>query len=144
MAEHKQITNPHGIGFQVRIKRMGVEHQRYFTYKDWGSKKRALNAAISWRDQKLVVLEKSQREVGYTQAPARHNKSTGIRGVSRSLAYCKRSDQTSLVYQVHWSKDKKAKNKKFYVGEINTVTADDEFHAFRTATTFRRDRKSVV
>jgi hypothetical protein len=135
MAEHKHITAPDPFGFQVRIVRRGVEHSRYFSHKLWGGKKKSLKAAIRWRDQMLTVLKGSQSR--FMKTPC--NKiTTGITGVSRTIKYDKRKDKSYLCYTVFWIKDGKPRNKTFQVGNIKTVTADQELHAFRTAVLFRK------
>ena len=60
MAKNKHITEPDVFGYQVRIVRRGKESSRYFSHKLWGNKIKSLNAAITWRDQMLVVLKGSK------------------------------------------------------------------------------------
>ena len=60
MAKNKHITEPDVFGYQVRIVRRGKESSRYFSHKLWGNKNKSLNAAITWRDQMLVVLKGSR------------------------------------------------------------------------------------
>ena len=136
--DYKHITEPDPKGFQVRIVRNRKEHSRYFSHVQWGDKNKALNAAQSWRDQMLISLgginkNLSNKSINPTK------KTTGIRGVSRSLQYDKRRDVHYLVYSVHWRKNGKATTKTFYVGRVENVNADEEFHAFRTAVRFRRE-----
>jgi len=61
MAKNKHITEPDVFGFQVRIVRRGKESSRYFSHKLWGNKNKSLQAAITWRDQMLVVLKAVKR-----------------------------------------------------------------------------------
>lgn len=42
-----------------------------------------------------------------------------------------------MLYGILGKKPKNSSNKTFQVGNIQTVTADDELHAFRTARLFR-------
>lgn len=135
MAKHRHITEPDPFGFQVRIVRRGVEHSRYFSHKLWGGKKKALKAAIQWRDQMLIVLKGSRTR--FMKTPC-NKLSTGVTGVSRTIKYDKRKDKSYLCYTVFWIKDGKPRNKTFQVGNVNTVTADQELHAFRTAVLFRK------
>ena len=132
MAVYKHITEPDIRGFQVRVVRDRKEYSRYFSHKSWGTRKKSLQAAISWREQILVAIgDKKLTPIG--------NKSTGIVGVSKTIHYDKRWDSTALVYSCHWRKNNKAYNKTFQVGLVNEITADDEFHAFRTAVQFRKE-----
>ncbi len=134
----KHITEPDNKGFQVRIVRNKKEYSRYFAHRVWGSRTKALQGAISWRDQQLVALGKVDKYL-----PERNiissKRTTGIRGVSRSVQYDKRRDAHYLVYSVHWRKNGKACTKTFHVGRVGEVGADEEFHAFRTAVRFRRE-----
>lgn len=135
MAEHKHITEPDPFGYQVRIVRRGVERSRYFSHKLWGGKRKSLQAAIRWRDQMLVILKGSRTR--FMKTP-RNKISTGVTGVSRTIKYDKRKDKSYLCYTVFWIKDGKPRNKTFQVGNVKSVTADQELHAYRTAVAFRK------
>ncbi len=141
--QNKHITEPDPKGFQVRIVRNKKEHSRYFSHKQWGSRVKALNGARNWRDQMLVSLGKVSKYLPERTITS-HKKTTGIRGVSRSVQYDKRRDSYSLVYSVHWRKSGKAHTKTFHVGLVGSVSADEEFHAFRTAVQFRREYEISV
>lgn len=132
MSEHKNITEPDIRGFQVRVVRDRKEYSRYFSHKSWGNRKKSLKAAISWREQMLAAIgDKKLTPIGH--------KSTGIVGVSKTIHYDKRWGSSALVYSCHWRKNNKAHNKTFQVGLVDEITADDEFHAFRTAVQFRKE-----
>lgn len=141
MAEHKHITEPDPFGFQVRIVRRGVEHSRYFSHKLWGGKKKSLKAAIQWRDQMLIILKGSRTR--FMKTPS-NKVSTGVTGVSRTIKYDKRKDKSYLCYTVFWIKNGKPCNKTFQVGNVKTVTADQELHAFRTAVLFRKSYEYAI
>lgn len=132
--KNKHITEPDAFGFQVRIVRRGKETSRYFSHKLWGSKIKSLQAAIAWRDQMLTVLKGSRTRF---LKPPKNKTTTGITGVSRTIKYDHRKDKSYLCYTVFWVKDRKSKNKTFQVGNVHTISADDELHAFRTARLFR-------
>jgi hypothetical protein len=134
MTKVKHITEPDTFGFQVRIVRRGKESSRYFSHKLWGSKTKSLKAAITWRDQMLVVLKGSKTRF---LKPPKNKTTTGVTGVSRTIKFDHRKDKSYLCYTVFWVRDGKSRNKTFQVGNVETVTADDELHAFRTARLFR-------
>lgn len=134
MAKVKHITEPDEFGYQVRIVRRGKESSRYFSHKLWGNRTKSLQAAITWRDQMLVVLKGSKTRF---LKPPKNKTTTGVTGVSRTVKYDHRKDKSYLCYTVFWVKDSKSRNKTFQVGNVETVTADDELHAFRTARLFR-------
>ena len=132
MAKHNNITEPDSAGFQVRVVRNRKEYSRYFSHKLWGNRSKSLKAAISWREQIQVL-------VGDRKSIPSGSNSTGIVGVSKSVKYDKRRGSYSLSYSCHWQKNNKVCTKQFYVGVINQFTADEEFHAFRTAVHFRKE-----
>lgn len=138
--KYKQITEPDVRGFQVRIVRNKKEYSRYFSHKSWGSKKKSLGGAISWRDQMLVLFKDNAKYQSKETIPP-HKKSTGVLGVSRSVQFDKRKGEGVyyLVYSCHWRKDNKGHTKTFHVGRAESVTADQELHAFRTAVLFRKE-----
>ncbi len=141
MAEHKHITEPDPFGYQVRIVRRGVERSRYFSHKLWGGKKKSLKAAMDWRDQMLVILKGSRTR--FMKTP-RNKVSTGVTGVSRTIKYDKRKDKSYLCYTVFWIKDGTPRNKTFQVGNVDTITADEELHAYRTAVLFRKSYEYAI
>lgn len=141
MAQHKHITEPDAFGYQVRIVRRGKERSRYFSHKLWGSKRKSLTAAIQWRDQMLIALKGSRTR--FLKTP-RNKITTGVTGVSRTVKYDRRKDKSYLCYTVFWVHDGKPRNKTFQVGNIEAVTADDEFHAFRTAVLFRKSYEYAI
>lgn len=132
--KNKHITEPDAFGYQVRIVRRGKENSRYFSHKLWGGRSKSLKAAITWRDQMLVVLKGSKTRF---LKPPKNKTTTGVTGVSRTIKYDHRKDKSYLCYTVFWVKNRKSCNKTFQVGNVQTVTADDELHAFRTARLFR-------
>ncbi len=134
MIKHKHITEPDPFGFQVRIVRRGKENSRYFSHKLWGSKNKSIKAAIAWRDQMLIVLKGSKTRF---LKPPKNKTTTGLTGVSRTIKFDRRKDKRYLCYTVFWVCNGKSKNKTFQVGNVETITADDELHAFRTARLFR-------
>ena len=134
MPKVKHITEPDKFGYQVRIVRRGKESSRYFSHKLWGGKTKSLKAAIAWRDQMLVALKGSKTRF---LKPPKNKTTTGITGVSRTIKFDHRKDKSYLCYTVFWVDNGKSRNKTFQVGNVESLTADDELHAFRTARLFR-------
>jgi hypothetical protein len=141
MPKNKHITEPDVFGFQVRIVRRGKESSRYFSHKLWGNKGKSLQAAITWRDQMLVVLKGSKMRF---LKPPKNKTTTGVTGVSRTIKYDHRKDKSYLCYTVFWVSNGKSRNKTFQVGNVDRVTADDELHAFRTAKLFRSSYEFAI
>ena len=142
MAKYKNITEPDKHGYQVRIVRNGKEFSRYFSHRMWGGKGKSLEGAQSWRDQMHAILGTLRPRLH--QQPSPTKRSTGVCGVSRSLQFDKRRDTHNLVYEVHWNDGSGTRNKTFHVGRVGEVSADKEFHAFRTAVLFRRHYELAV
>ncbi|ESS66584.1 hypothetical protein MGMO_184c00050 [Methyloglobulus morosus KoM1] len=132
--KNKHITEPDKFGYQVRIVRRGKESSRYFSHKLWGGKTKSLKAAIAWRDQMLVALKGSKTRF---LKPPKNKTTTGVTGVSRTIKYDLRKDKSYLCYTVFWVDNGKSRNKTFQVGNVASVTADDDLHTFRTARLFR-------
>lgn len=138
--KYKNITQPDAHGFQVRIVRDGVTHSKYFSHRSWGGKRKSLSAAINWRDMQKAVLPK-KRKCFDTMA---NNRTTGVVGVSKTIHYDKRRDASYLRFQVFYqTNDGKPAVKTFQVGNIRHITADEEFHAFRTALRFRFEYRAA-
>lgn len=134
--ELANITMPDPHGFQVRLVRMGVEYSRYFSIKVWGGKKKALEAAQNWRDLKRASLPKHKPYLNDTPA----NKTTGVNGISKIVHLDRRRGTKTLRYQVSYlNQERKPTVRTFQVGRIESVTADDDLHAFRTAVMFRKE-----
>lgn len=138
MAKYKQITEPDIQGFQVRIVRNKKEYSRYFSHNTWGSKLKSLKAAISWRDQ-MLVLFKEGKKYRYAKPLPPHKKSTGVLGVSKTIQFDKRRGVHYMAYSCHWRLNDIGHTKTFHVGRADSVTPDEEFHAFRTAVLFRKE-----
>ena len=138
----KNITQPYPGAFQVRIVKQGKERSRLFSFSHWGGKKKALAAAISWRDQLKVILNLNDKRV---LTVPRNNLSTGIRGISRSVHTDYRKNLKYLVYSVCWTDAKgKKRNKGFRVGNIDIVDKTIDSKAFEAAKKFRKDYEKHV
>jgi len=131
------ITQPEPGGYQVRVVRRSKETSRYFSFKSWGGKDKAFAAANNWRDMVKIALRKSTRRL---LNPSKRNKSTGCRGISRSIHYDKRNDKSYLGYGVCWTDHTgKRRNKIFQAGNIKNYNEKLDQNAFATAKRFRAD-----
>lgn len=131
------ITQPLPGGYQVRIVRRKKETSRYFSFKLWGSQRKAFIAANHWRDQMKVALKKSTK---YFVKATSKNKSTGIAGISRYIVWHKLKQHHILTYSVCW-KDAtgKSREKTFQVCYMENYTLAKDLHAFEMARLFRED-----
>lgn len=133
----QNITQPEPGGYQVRIVRRQKETSRYFSFRHWGSERKAFIAANHWRDMMKVVLKKSTR---YYKSATSKNKSTGIAGISRYISWHKRKQHHILSYSVCW-KDAtgKSREKTFQVCYVENYTEAKDLRAFEVARQFRED-----
>lgn len=137
MRKQENITEPDAKGYQVRVVRLGKEYSRYFSYKKHSGKRKALQAAIEWRDE---IRAKHNKKA---QRATRSN--TGVRGVSRTVKHDSRRDTTYVSYSAHFkNEDGTPNNKTFYVGNINNINEQDELKAFRAAKRFRKQFEKQV
>lgn len=129
--KYKNITEKGNAGFIVRIFRDGVEHSEYFSNNLWGSRKKALAAAIDWR-YRLVPDLGERKSVNSCVKD-------GVSGVSRTIKFDKRRGRgrSNLCYLVFWIKDGKHMRRSFNVGDIDKITESDDIHGFNTAKHFR-------
>ena len=135
MAKYENITEPDSMGYQVRVVRKGKERSRYFSHRQLGGKRKALKAAVEWRDEiKEMYPEKAKRPI---------QSNTGVRGVSRTTKFDKRRGITYVSYSVHY-KDMQGypSNKTFFVGAAEAISDKEEQKALREAKRFRKDYES--
>ncbi len=135
----KNISQPYPTAFQVRIVKERKERSRLFSFSHWGGKKKALQAAQSWRDQLYVLLDiKANRK----SCVPKNNLSTGIQGISKRIYTDKRraTDRQYLVYSVNWNDvTGKKRNKTFQVGNVEDYEDQLDKLAFETAKEFRKE-----
>jgi len=133
----KNITQPDDFFYQVRIVRRGVERSRSFYFKQWGSKAKALTAAINWRDKiKTTFKANTKRRL---KAPL-DSKSVPEIGVSRIVKFDKRRSKYYLSYAACWTDTQgKGRIRAFSLGDVDLVSDKMELAAHREAVNFRRD-----
>ncbi len=139
LLNQRWITEPTKGSFQVRIKKNRVEKSKFFTARHWGGRGKALNAAISWRDQLAIVLDvKANRK----ECVPINNKSTGVLGITKRYYTDNRqaTPHTYLIYSVVWKDHTgKRRNKTFQAGNIEDYQYQIDELAFETAKAFRKE-----
>ncbi len=131
----KGINQPDKHGVQVRIYQRNKEYSRYFSFKQWGSKAKALTAAKNWRDQITSCFNTGSIRMLKPMV----NNLSGVAGVCRSVSFCKAKGKLQISYQSCWTDHTgKLKNKTFYVGNGDTWEQAKDDLAFETATAFRQ------
>jgi len=140
---HTHINSPTPTTFQVRIVKDGKERSRAFAFRHWGGREKALKAAISWRDQMYVLMNKNLKR--RVTSPLKNNKSTGVVGISRTIQTDYRKSLSYLIFQVNWTDETGKKHTKgFRVGNIETYDKKLEEKAFKAAKAFRKDYEHCV
>ena len=82
------------IGYWVRIQWQGQKHAKFFSYRRYGDRLAALDAAIEWRNATEQALGKPRTERLVVGAPKPNN--TGVVGVRR------RTDNHTDYYEATW------------------------------------------
>lgn len=140
MNDDSHISQPDKNGLQVRITRRKIMYSRYFAFKTWGGPAATRAAARFDRDDKLNhMVGKQIRFVN-----ASKNESTGVTGISRCVRHDKRKDKSYMTFSVFWKLNGKNKTRTFQAGNVDSITDDDEAHAFRTAMHFRKNYEYCI
>jgi len=129
------ISFPCSTGCQMRFMEKGENHGGFYSYRQWGSVRRAVEAAIS-RNLQLRALfgrNKSGRPRIRNRVAASSN--TGVLGVYKNSYLDKRRGVTYIRYMASWTEKGKTKTRGFHL--LESATADQHFHALRTAIAFR-------
>lgn len=134
LPDRRLITELDSFGYQVRFMRRLVRYNKYFSFNQYGGRGKALSAAIAWRDETLRDIKASGKRAVNTP---RNTTTTGITGVSRRIKSNHGRPKRYLCYTVFWVNNGKSSVRSFQVGNLDTISADDELHAFRTARLFR-------
>lgn len=132
--DSKHITEPDKFGYQVRFMRRLVRYSKYFSFNQYGGRGKALSAAIAWRDETLRNIKASGKRA--VKIP-RNTTTTGITGVSRRIKSNHGRTKRYLCYTAFLVNNGKSSVRSLQVGNLDTISADDELHAFRTARLFR-------
>ena len=129
----KLKVDGHGLSFpenthcQLRVRRNNENKGGTYSYKEWGTIQKAVDAAMS-RCVQLRAASEKERVVEITAKD----------GVSYYERHCKRDNATRCGYRVSYiNAAGKPAGRTFQIGE--TATADRQFHAFRTAKAFRAE-----
>jgi len=137
----KHVTIPNWDAYQVRIVRGGREYSASFAWSKQGERP-ALAEAVKWRDAKLAELAAEKAKRAFLKPPVtKRNKSKQSWdrvGITRS--YRKIERWQYLRFSVGWT-DRFGKHhlKTFSVGNVKTITPEDERHAAETAEAFRAE-----
>lgn len=128
------ITQPDKYGYQTRVWSREKEYSRYFSFKQWGNKAKALNAAQSWRDQLKVIFKVGSKR----RLQPQQNNTSGVTGVRYDESFSEAKQRIQFSYTAHWTDHKgKGHNKTFYIGNENTWTKRKQNKAFEAACRFR-------
>ena len=125
------ITFPSNSGCKLQLIRGGKDLGRYYSYREWGGIRKAVQAAIS-RCRQLRALHPKQKT-------PRADASSPFEGLTWGSQTDKRSGTTEWRYQVTWREQGNTKTKTFSLGA--DFTPDQRFHAYRTAIQFLHEYK---
>jgi len=146
MSKYRYISridsaDKHTHGWYVRVKVGTAQFQKLFSDKAFSGKRKALTAALDYRDE----LEKRKAEVKPPQKfriaypfGSKIISNTGIAGISES--WLKVRKRTHHVFQVSWRENlSQARNKKFYVSKYG-----NREEALADAITFRIEKEKEM
>ena len=128
------ISRPDEYGLQVRVKRNGKLHSRYFSFQAHGGVRAAMKAARACETR----LEKLPRHIS-KEATSR-NRTTGIRGIALTKYRPKGRGITVYEYKVGYRDPKSGRRRvrSFYVGTKATRSKRKAAEVLRRAIRFRR------
>ena len=128
------ISRPDAYGLQVRVKRNGKLHSKYFSFQDYGGVRAAMRAARACETR----LEKLPRQIP-TEATTR-NRTTGIRGIALTKYRLKGKGITVYEYKVNYRDPKNGRRRvrSFYIGTKATHSKRKAAEVLRRAIRFRR------
>lgn len=135
------ITIPSFDAYQVRIVREGREYSATFAWSRYGTKAKALEEAVAWRDDMLSRLPSAATELGsFRSTPQKNKRSYNRVGISRYIGVDRRKlgSPGYLRFAVNWVDDTgKPRVSSFQVGKIGSFSWEAELHAACTAEAFR-------
>lgn len=138
-----QITIPNWNAYQVRIVRNGHEYSASFSWSHYGGTRKALSAAVKWRDSMMIGLPPAGNATGgFRQSPLSHKSTWGRVGVTCYTHVDKRKagHPEYLRFGVNWTDATgKRRTKSFQAGPLETLTPADKLHAANTANAFRTE-----
>lgn len=130
------VSFPCATGCQMRFVRNGRDLGGFYSFRQWGGARKAVEAAIS-RNRNLQAKYRFGSRVKKISPLRTPNSNTGVLGVSGQWKYDKRRDHWEWRYQVRWQdRTGKSCSKSFYVPPCSS--ADWFLHALRTAIQFRK------
>ena len=138
----KHITIPNSNSYQVRITKNSIEYSLSFSWTEYESKKKALSAAVMWRDMKLKELGRSLVRNDLRTRVLSNKKTKLPVGITRYYRTDKRRQNRPqyMVFGVNYIKsDGHNTSKSFQVGNIENITKAQIKHAELTATAFRKE-----
>lgn len=132
------ITFPNLKGCQCRVVRAKKEYSKYFSYRQYKTRNKAVKAANIWREK--IKSEFNYNDRKRKLVASSNNKSTGILGVCKTISIDKRKNLSYLIFQVAWRDEKgKNHNKSFRVGNILNIDPELEKLALKMAVKFRKE-----
>lgn len=128
------ISRPDAFGLQVRVKRNGKLHSKYFGYRAHGGRRAAMAAA---KAHEARLLRLPQR---IATAATKRNRTTGLRGIALTKYRGTGKGITVFEYKVGYRDPQTGRRrvKTFYVGTQTTRTRQRAAAVLRRAIAFRR------
>jgi len=133
------ISRPDEYGVQVRVRRSGHVHSRYFAFGAHGGVRAAMAAARAYeaRLERLPIFVPTE--------PTKRNRTTGVRGVSLTKYRPAGKKHAVFEYKVTYSDRKTGRRRvrSFYVGTTVTHSKRRAAAVLRKAIEFRNAMTNV-
>lgn len=130
-----------GNSFIVRIERDEVIYHESFAHGQYGTRRKALKAAVQWRDEVLSILPEIFYPGGFLRKAAAPTKCSDLpAGISRYWSTRRKPTHSCyLIYAVNYVHEGKASILRFYAGSEVTLTPEMEMRAEKAARACRAD-----
>ncbi|MBU2952218.1 hypothetical protein [Marinobacter sp. F3R08] len=131
------ISFPCTSGCQMRFVENGKNLGGFYSYRQWGGIRPAVQAAKSRNLQLRAQFGRTKAGRRRIREFAKANSNTGVLGVSKNAYLDKRRGVTYIRYMAAWNDRGTPKTRGFHLCEGSS--GDHHFHALRTAIAFRKE-----
>ena len=129
------ISFPCSSGCQMRFIENGDDHGGFYSYRQWGGVRPAVEAAISRNQQLRALFGRNRTGRPRIRQRVKASSNTGVLGVYKNSYVDKRRGLTYIRYMASWAEHGKPRMRGFHL--VEDASADQHFHALRTAIAFR-------
>ena len=137
------ITFPCQSGCQMRFIHQGKDLGGFYSYRQWGGIKKAVEAAIQRNTALRAKYGRGKAGRIQTRSQFEPRSNVGVVGVSSSRYFDKRRQRYYFRYLVAWA-DGKGRRKVKSFNLLANSTPDQYLHAYRSAIQFRKEWEALL